>query len=79
MDETVMHSSQDMSPKEMLEEMRAFQRISTQFAESASELVAVSMRIHMLVMEDMRAGLGEIADVVSASIRDRRSDIQPED
>ncbi len=79
MDDTGTDPGIVMSRQDVLNEMWAFRQISTQFAESASELVAISMRIQMLAMEDMRAGLGEVADIVSGSIRNRRDHKMTED
>lgn len=50
-----------------------FQAASSDFSEHATELMAASVRMQMLVLDDARMTLSEIADSLSVAARNRRA------
>ncbi len=50
-----------------------FQMASSDFSESATELMAASVRMQMLILDDARLTLSEIADSLSVMARNRRA------
>ncbi len=53
-------------------EFEEFKAASTQFAKSAGELMAATVRMQLLVLDDTRLVLSEFAEIVSGTVRDRR-------
>ncbi len=53
-------------------EFEEFKAASTQFADSAAELMAATVRMQLLVLDDTRLVLSEFAEIVSGTVRDRR-------
>ncbi|MEP1261082.1 MAG: hypothetical protein ABJL64_07350 [Rhizobiaceae bacterium] len=50
-----------------------FHAASTEFSEHATELMAASVRMQMLVLDDARLTLAEIADGLSVAVRNQRA------
>ena len=53
--------------------MARFQSASTEFSEHATELMAASVRMQILVLDDARLILAEIADGLSVAVRNQRT------
>ena len=55
-----------------LEDLILFRDASTVFHESATELMAASVRLQMLVLDDAKLTLSEFADGLSSAVRRQR-------
>ena len=68
------HNSEDPSAGDdaTVQDFENFQVASTHFSDSATELMAASVRMQMLMLDDTRMTLSEVADLLARSIRVRK-------
>ena len=71
-DETGIDSS-TIEGRETLLNIAQFQVASSDFSDNATELMAASVRMQMLILDDARMSLAEIADSLSIAARNRRA------
>ncbi len=50
-----------------------FREASTDFSDNATELMAATVRMQMLILDDARLTLSEVADCLSVVARNRRA------
>ena len=59
--------------REVLLNIAKFQAASTDFSDNATELMAASVRMQMLMLDDAKMTLTEVADSLSIAARNRRA------
>ena len=59
--------------REVLLNIAKFQAASTEFSDNATELMAASVRMQMLMLDDAKMTLAEVADSLSVAARNRRA------
>ena len=58
--------------QERVRDFRTFQAASSRFEQAATEMMAGVMRIQLLMLDDTRLALSEMADILSQATRNRR-------
>jgi len=72
MNETDNASHASDQDEATIEDFHQFQSASTAFSDSATELMAASIRMQMLMLDDTRSTLGEVAGMFAHSVRGQR-------
>lgn len=64
---------------ETIEEFATFQTASTDFTDSATTLMTAAIRMQMLMLDEARLSLSEMANMLSGAVRERRDRVSPEE
>ena len=65
-------SNSAKTDRETLQNFEIFKQSSSKFSHSANEMMTATVRMQMLMLDDTRMVLGEMADILSHASRDRR-------
>lgn len=66
-------------PEDLTEQMREFGALASQFAESATAVMGIAIRMQMLMLEQAREGLDDLADELETTLARERAQDQPDD